>query len=200
MSDIKQGGIMKHFLIISTIILCFAFSAIAGTTPVDKGSYILGGSVSFTSMGGDLYEDANGESQSVFLVAPEFGYFFSPGFMGGAIVEFSSYSIHGENYSDFMFGPMVAYYFNAANITDDAKGTVLPYLKAFAMFGSTELGTDGSWTKFGGKGGINYFLSNAVAVDFGVQFYSDSFKPDGADESTTGTVFSFGAGIKAFIF
>jgi hypothetical protein len=45
-----------------------------------------------------------------------------------------------------------------------------------------------------------YMLSSAVAVDGSVMFRGDSWKPDGAPDSITGTTISIGVGISAFIY
>jgi len=50
-----------------------------------------------------------------------------------------------------------------------------------------------------GGAGINYMLSNAVAIDFGLQVLSISEEPDGGD-SISGMTITVGAGIQAFVF
>ena len=52
---------------------------------------------------------------------------------------------------------------------------------------------------FGAQGGGVFMLSNAVGVDVSVRFQSDSYKPEGADESISGTTLQVGLGITAFL-
>jgi hypothetical protein len=103
-----------------------------------------------------------------------------------------------------MVGPSVAYFFGAANMTE-AKGSAVPYLKAHFMFGNRKWSDDTDelkikGTSIGARLGMDYFMTNSVALDFGVDFSSDSWKPDydGA-ESISGTNFGFSAGISAFV-
>lgn len=54
--------------------------------------------------------------------------------------------------------------------------------------------------QYGGRGGMLYMLSSAVGADLGILFQKDSWKPDGGDESITGTTISAGVGITALIY
>ena len=194
---------MKNGLLTTLLILVFAIGAFAAEGPIDKGSMMLGGNVYFQASSGDLYENVDGDSKTEFIAFPHFGYFVTPSILVGAMIEFSSYSRGDAGSSKFAIGPMVSYYFNLDASRTEAKGGIYPYVKGFMLFSSFKIkDADGSdkTTTFGGIGGINYFLSNAVALDLGLMFQSDSYKPDGADESTTGTVITIGAGINAFIF
>ena len=189
-------------LLTTILILVFAMGAFAADGPVDKGSIILGGTAYFQSASGDLYKSGD-DSQTWLGVMPEFGYFIAPSILIGLSVDFVSYSVGDYGTTDFGFGPMIGYYFNMDPARGEAKGAIYPYIKGFFNLNSHSVkDVDGSdkTTSIGGMGGINYMLSNAVALDFGVKFQSDSYKPDGADESTTGTVMFFGAGISAFIY
>ncbi|MBI5267362.1 MAG: hypothetical protein HY851_09040 [candidate division Zixibacteria bacterium] len=187
---------MKRFLILTTVILLvLAATGTAANSPIDKGSVILGGSVSFSSMGGDLYKVGN-SSTTLVQLTPSIGYFVSPGLELGAEIAYTSISVGGVSASSFTFGPEVGYYFKSGARTE-VKGSIYPYLKGFMLFYSSE---GDKMTTFGGKGGMNFMLSNAVALDAGVKFQSDSYKPDGATTSTSGTILWVGAGITAFIF
>ena len=67
---------MKRVLII-TLMLLLATTVLAQEYPTDKGSIILGGTMSYMSQSGDMHE-VWGESVSTTLLAPSFGYFISP--------------------------------------------------------------------------------------------------------------------------
>jgi hypothetical protein len=191
-----QGGSMKRLVVLTTImLLVLAATAMAANSPIDKGSVILGGSASFSSMSGDLYKVGD-NSTTLILLSPSVGYFVSPGLELGAKIVFSSISIGGSSASSFTFGPEVGYYFGSGTRAE-VKGSVYPYLKGFFLLNSSE---GDKMTTFGGKGGINYMLSNAVALDAGASFQSDSYKPDGATSSVSGSVMTIGVGVTAFIF
>ncbi len=194
---------MKKRLLTTLVILVFAVGAFAADGPIDKGSMMLGGNVYFESQSGDLYKNADGDSPSMFFASPSFGYFIAPSIMIGAMIGFESYSIGDGGFTEFAFGPMAGYFFNLDASRTEAKGGIYPYIKGFFLFDTFKIkDVDGSdnTTTFGGEAGINYFLSNSVALDFGLGFKSDSYKPDGADESVSGTSIQIGIGIDAFIF
>jgi len=198
-----KGGKMKKGLLTTLLILVFATGAFAADGPVDKGSMILGGTVYFQSASGDLYKNMNDDSQTMIALAPEFGYFIAPSIMIGMNFEYSKWSWGDDvGVTTLDFGPMVGYYFNMDPNRAEVKGALYPYIKGFFNMCSEETeGVDDKdkTTSFGGKGGINYMLSDAVALDFGIQFQSDSWKV-GDGESTSGTIMWFGAGISAFIY
>ncbi len=193
---------MKKGLLTTLLILVFAIGASAQDSPIDKGSVMLGGSAYFMSASGDLYKSGD-DSQTWLGFQPEFGYFIAPSIMIGLNVDFVSYSVGDYGNTNFGFGPMLGYYFNMDPARGEVKGAIYPYIKGFFNLNTYSVkDVDGSdkTTSIGGMGGINYMLSDAVALDFGVKFTSDSYKPDGADESTTGTIMQFGVGFSAFIY
>jgi len=189
---------------VSLVVLMFAASAFAATSPIDKGSMILEGNVYFQSASGDLYKNEAGDAQTVMAFMPSVGYFVAPSIMVGATVEFAQNKQGDNKLTTIGIGPMVGYYFNMDAARTEVKGAIYPYIKAFFMYNSEkhDNGTTdytNKVTTFGGQGGIVYMLSNAVAADISVKFESDSYKPDGADKSTTGTIITFGAGFTAFM-
>jgi len=195
---------MRRVLLTGIVILAFAFSASAQESPIDKGSMIIGGTVYFASASGDLYKDAEDNSQTTMSINPEFGYFIMPSLMIGMNFEYSKWSWGDDVGTTWLgFGPMVGYYFNMDASRTEVKGALYPYIKGFFLYETEEdEGADdkGKTTTIGGMAGVNYMLSDAVALDFGVQFASDSYKYGDADESTSGTRLWVGAGISAFVY
>ncbi len=191
---------MKKLFLLS-IMFVFAATAFAAESPIDKGSMIVGGTLMYASLGDDLYE-SDDESMTLITVTPSVGYFVSPGLLIGADFTFSSISAgdDGIDYSAFAIGPCVGYYFNMDPTRVEAKGAMYPYIKGFFLYGSvSEDDEDATMTSFGGRGGIIMMLSNAVALDMGIQYNKDSFEPDGADESISGSRLQIGGGITAFL-
>lgn len=192
------------------LLLCGALSATAG--PIDKGSFYLNGSAFYQSQSGDLYEYDGDAVQSYgfgdaqlsivgdFEVSPTFGYFVSPGVFLGAQVSVLGFKQGSDKLTAVAVGPTVGYYFNPNKERTEVKGSVYPYIRGFFNWGKLSDGLDADILQYGGKAGLLYMLSSAVAVDAGVQFRGDSWKPDGAPDSITGTTLSIGAGISAFIY
>lgn len=197
---------MKKQLLLGLVILAFAVTATAQENPIDKGSWFLGGHVFFISQGGDLYKVGD-ESPTTFSLAPEFGYFISPGLFIGAMVDYTQFKIGERKNTDIGVGPIVGYYFNLDKARTDVKGSIYPYIKAFFNYMSIkeEDGVDEEkWTgtQIGGMAGINFLLSEAVALDLGVMFSADNAKPEvnGVEgESSSGTSMQIGAGVTYFI-
>jgi hypothetical protein len=185
--------------------------ASAQSSPVDKGSMIVGGSAYFMSHSGDLYEDGEGNGITSIYFQPEIGYFMAPNIMIGGFLLYNSTSQDKYKVSSFGIGPQVGYYFNMDKGRTEIKGSVYPYIKGFLSYAKTteDEGDDEdykySMTSFGARGGIMYMLSEAVAVDFGLQYSSNTCKqtdpevPEGMDDSESGSSLMIGAGITAFI-
>ncbi len=212
--NLKKGEQMKKGLLTTLLILVFAIGAFAADGPVDKGSMMLGGTLYFMNQGGDYYKamSTTGDDATTTIgIMPEFGYFIAPSIMIGASFEMLSETTGDDKTNGLAFGPMVGYFFNMDDARAEAKGGLYPYIKGFFNMGTMKM--EGPWmgdetyktsiTQFGGMAGINYMLTNTVALDFGFKFSSDSFKakePIESDEAVTGTTMWFGAGISTFIY
>ncbi len=195
---------MKKAFPCLVIVLLLAGTAMAAETPIDKGSMILNGSVYFMSQSGDAYKDTADNSVAVIGIMPSVGYFVAPSIMVGGEILFWNQSWGDCKWTDFGVGPMVGYYFNLDATRTEVKGAIYPYVKGFFWYGQEKYddGTDETTTDvmaFGGEGGGVFMLSNAVGLNASVQFWSESYKPDGADESISGTTLQVGAGITAFL-
>ncbi len=192
---------MRKAIIVLGVLLMAAAGVNAADSPVDKGSVMLGGSVYFMTQSGDLWENGDGDGLTTIAFDPGVGFFVAPGIFLGADVIFESQSQGDYDQSVLGLAPAIGYYFNLDPSRAEAKGAAYPYIKAFFSYQKYTFGDDeDSMTGFGGMGGINLMLSNAVAVDIGVKFESDSFDPDWSPESLSGTSLMFGFGISAFIY
>jgi|GEM_PF-586489 len=213
---------MKRIFIIAAVLL-LATTLTAADNPTDKGSIILHGNASFSSISGDILniaaeeaEDSSliEESITVINIVPSLGFFIAPNIMVGGDLEFIKTSYGGLSGSSFGFGPTVGYYFNMDDTRIDAKGAIYPYVKGFFIWTTTALereGEDGkikfSTTTFGGQAGLVLMLSNYVGADFSVRYSSDKysldefFDEDVDDvESQDGKTLTIGVGITAFIY
>lgn len=186
------------------VMLLLSGAVMAAETPIDKGSMIVDGSVYFMSQGGDYYKDTADNSVAVIGIMPSVGYFVAPSIMVGGQIVYVSASQGDDKETTFGVGPVVGYYFNLDATRTEVKGAIYPYVQAFFVYGQYKCEWTGGdettdITMFGGEGGGVFMLSNAVGLNASVQFQSESFKPDGADESISGTTLTVGAGITAFL-
>lgn len=78
---------------------------------IDKGSWLLGGEIGFSSSGGDLYENADGDGETLIQFSPFVGYFVMPGLAVSSNVVFVSTSQGDDKNTAVGIGPMVEYYF-----------------------------------------------------------------------------------------
>ena len=190
---------MKRLLVLTLLLVVFASTSYAAENPVDKGSIILSGSVYFSNLSGDLYE-VDGDALTMISADPNFGYFVVPNVMIGATMEFSNTSQGDESMSVLGAGPMVGYFFDMTKA--EVKGSIYPYIIGFFTYRSV---SDDAWdedvsvTTFGGKIGMDYMLSDGVALNTGVKFTSVSSKY-GDEDSVSGTEIWVGAGVSVFIY
>jgi hypothetical protein len=186
------------------LVAAIALPCGAADYAVDKGSWMLGGTVGFESLGGDLYENEDGDSETFIEFSPFAGYFVMPGLAVGTKVIFSSASQGDDKDTAFGVGPMVEYYLGG------------PYSKIFP-FASARLGyvSHSEETKAGGETvefeytemsygfalGAVTMVSRNVAVR-GTVFYTihskDQKKPEDLD-SVDGNQMGLRLGIQSFI-
>ncbi|MFZ5980980.1 MAG: outer membrane beta-barrel protein [Candidatus Zixiibacteriota bacterium] len=206
---------MRRTLIIIAITL-LATTVLAAENPTDKGSMILNGNASFTSISGD--ELTGDESITTINIIPTLGFFIAPNIMIGADLEYIKVSYADASASSFGIGPTVGYYFNMDPMRMDAKGAIYPYIKGFFIWTTTspdlEEGTeiDGETissdmklktTTYGFEGGMVFMLSNTVGADFNLRYSFDSYKmeADGEEsDSIDGNTLNIGVGITAFLY
>jgi hypothetical protein len=158
----------------------------------------LGGSASFTTQGGDLYEDQDGGRRTTLLVNPTALYFVAPGFAIGGEAFISRRGQGGGSTTSLGIGPSIAYFIGGPD------SSAYPFFSASGFISSTEF-SGVSQTGLGGQfsGGVAIKLSRSVAltgstflliesVDFSNEF--------GDSASISGNTFGFELGVTAFIF
>ena len=189
---------MKRMLIIMVMLL-LAGTIVAQEGPTDKGVWTLGGSVSFTSQSGDMWENGAGDAMTTLLFMPTAGYFVAPNIIIGGVANVSKLSQGDNELNHSTFGPMFGYYFSGQN--EQVKGSFYPSIKLMVLFHSMGDEDDSdSYTSFGGIVGADYMMTNSVSMNFGLSFLSDSYTPDGASESISGSTMNFGIGLGIFIY
>lgn len=129
---------------------------------IDRGAVILGGSVSWSTSGGDLYENSEGDRYNSLLLNPRLLYFVTPGLAVGGDVYVESASRGDFDVTTIAAGPAVAYFFGGA------ESTVYPFVSGMIGYGKTSTsGLDGSGLVFGAGAGAAFMLSESVALTAG---------------------------------
>ena len=186
-----------RYMTMSGLILFLCLPAIlsAQDYATDRGSFILGGSASFTSQGGDLYENLDGDRVTTLTVNPYLLYFISPGFGIGGEVILSRTTQGDDDATSVGVGPTLAYYFG------DAESTIRPFVQAGASYVSLSGDfLDASGWGIGGGGGLAFMLSETVALTLEGVYEIQNISVDEFDEDVDGDEFRLEAGIAAFLF
>lgn len=203
---------MLRSIIAASVILLMAGTASAATSPIDKGSLYLGGSIYYQHQSGDLWEDDGdaitsygaGNAQYDLGLGLEasmtVGYFIAPNLLVGAQLAYINFHMGKSDYDTKVFGPTVGYFFNPRPERTEVKGALYPYLRGYFSWGEGTFKDDYTILQFGGKGGVLYMISRAVAADANLRVQRDSWDENGPAESADGTTISFGVGITTFIY
>ncbi len=176
----------KMFLLFLFIVFCFVVRPAAfGQTALSKGSYSLAGSIQYTSSSlSDSYSSSNVGTLSI---TPQFTYFVANHFSLGGFVEYYNST---PNISYGSFGPVLRYYFYVKDVNPFLEGSF-----------NILIGSDFTNVGFGLKAGIEYFLSESVAVEPSIAYdYSTNSLSTDINYPTTTTTITFGMGINYFIF
>lgn len=156
---------MKTVFVILIILL--ASTASFAQSAISKGSFTLGGSISFSS---ESYE-VNSDNQNIFKFNPQFGYFFVDQLYAALSVDYTHYSMGGNSMHNLGFGPAIRYYFDA----DKLK----PFLGLGFLYGeSGQSNFDGSVTNTEWKltAGADYFITNNFAIEASLNYSFINYK------------------------
>lgn len=186
------------------MVVSFFSSVFAQSSPIDEGSMMAAGGVSFSNSRGDLYEDADDNLQTMIALSPVFSCFFIPGLATGGEFTFLHVSQGDWNYTNFGIGPQVRYYFVLNREQTEAKGSTYPYISVNFLYGIAKSKSDFNedkytYTSFGFRLGTVYMISNAVGVFSHGGLDIDTIKPE-RENSVSGNVFSFDIGFAYFIY
>ena len=179
--------------------LLLAPSVFAQSYAIDKGSYLLGGTVSFSSQGGELFfsGDEDGDRATIISVNPTFGYFITPGVALGGDVQFTKSSQSDFSSTTIGIGPSIAYYFGQPTTrTFPFIGATIGYLRSAYDLGEdfepTSISVNGY--QFGVSGGLSHMIARNVALTGALFYQSQTFR------GASGDTFGFRGGVTAFVF
>lgn len=162
---------------------------------IDRGSVTLGGSVSWSSAGGDLYENTEGDRYNSILLNPWMLYFITPGLAVGGDLYVESESQGDLDAQTIAAGPAVAYYFGGA------ESKVYPFISGNLGYGKITTSVwDGSGLIFGAGAGAAFMLSQSVALTAGGTYRIRDLTINQLDQSFGGNTFALRLGVQAFLF
>ena len=108
----------KLLIIIMLLIPVLLFSQ----SPLSKGVYTVGGSISLSA----ISEEDDDDTIIIFALSPNVGYFFIDNIYTSLLLSYSYYSSGSNSSNLYGFGPMVRYYFNGEKLH--------PYLGASYLY------------------------------------------------------------------
>lgn len=190
--------------VVLTAIAVFGFTLANAQT--EKGKWLVSGgtSLEFSSAKSkakaDNFPTQDGPKISSFNIKPAVGYFVAENFMIGlsldyetSTIKFSSDKVTENSISVI---PQVGYYFGKSNVK--------PFLNAglgFASVSNSDVDSNLNGTVLGINGGVAYFVSKSISLDFGVGYQSLSVKVDETNftpsytNTTSGFVSQFGIAV-----
>jgi len=169
------------WLILLTAFLLMPMSASAQSYPVDRGSWIVGGSASLTSRSTGF----NDERQTSLLINPEAQYFVIPNLAVGGSAGIFFFSFDDDSETSVFLGPAVSYYIGGPN------RRLYPFVSGTVRFDVEEF-TDSATLLL--EGGGAYMVARNVALT-GTLFYNAQLE-DMGDQNSFGLRF----GVSAFVF
>jgi len=183
-------------IILSIILLSFsAIFAFSQDYAVDKGGFILSGTGSFLSQGGDLYEDFEGNRLSTFSLTSTVNYFVVRNVFIGAGLAYTRLSQGEDSLSTIGIGPTVGYAFGKAGSKS------YPYVAAGINFYS--MGTDGetiSGTNIFISAGMIFSIKKHLGLILEIGYNFQNLKHEDWAESMSGNAFTISIGIAGLIF
>lgn len=177
------------------MILAQSSALIAGDRPVDKGSFIIGGSTSLN----EIYDSGDDSYDFGFLFEPEIQYFIIQGLAVGVDGYYDYYKYDDNSITQYGIGPSIAYYLSLK----DPKG--YPFARAAAIYHhyerSSYSGNDWNDFKFKGSVGYTYFIGRNVSIAGSLDYTYERYIFLDYDFLTTWRdVFGVSIGLKAFIY
>lgn len=186
---------MSRYLVVLALFVGLASPALAQEYAIDKGSWVLDGTISFTSSGGELNENAQGDRLNSASLAPSVLYFVAPGLALGGTLDVG-YSSQGDfSATTIGIGPEIAYFFGAP------ESSVYPFVASrVGYFSLSTEGFDASGITFGFGAGVSAMLSPSVALIIQGTYNVRNVSVDQLNETFSGNQFGLSMGVAAFLF
>lgn len=114
-------------ILIVLIVIIISSKLYSQGYPTDPGSTIVTGGLSFSSMGGDLYE-FNGDRLSLIQLNPAVCFFIAPGLAFGGSFVLERLSQGNISLTSWGIGPRILYFIGGERDQDEIKGTTYPFV------------------------------------------------------------------------
>ena len=193
--------------IVVVSLLAVALPPIAAADPISKGSRMIGGTFSFSSSGGDLYE-INNKRVTRLQMNPSLNVFVFDRFSLGGVLAIDRTSSDAATSMGFGIGPRIAYFFGQTGSTG-VPGSVYPYIGFAILYTRQTYDPSGiasdltiSGYSFGFGCGLISMLSNEIGLSFELTYQIDSATVEygGFEDSESGDSVNLTAGIACFLY
>ena len=185
----------KTALILAVVVLVPALVA-AQDFAGDTGSVLIGGSAVFSSSGGDLNENGDGDRQTFVQFNPVAIYFISPGIGIGGMLNYSR-SSQGDTYSNtFGIGPSLAY------LAGGGGKEIVPFGMVTFLYNSrkTQYSPESKWneTELMFRVGALWMARKNVGISLAA-FYSIEGRKFEDMDNISGNRFGLTVGVNTFL-
>lgn len=181
-----------------TAIIVFLFSiSLAAQSSLEKGTFSLNGSLSYSSQSYDGADD----SRNILMLNPQAGYFIVENFSLGLSLSYVNYSLGSSSSTEWGIGPNLRYYL--------ASEKVKPFFSlGYGCTKSSNSSSDDKWigTQLILTAGLDYFIVKNVAIETTISYsfnnekLPDSYKSYVKSLDQKSTTFLIGIGFNYFLY
>ncbi len=200
------------------LVAALALPSAAADFAIDKGAWVLGGTVGFEIHGGDLYEVPsdtlqNGDTEKLTIIGfdPMVGYFLMPGLAAGAQVIFRSESQGDFKDTAYGIGPTVAYYLGGPYATmypfASARFNYVKHKEEYPSYAGETVENEWTGTSLGLSVGAIKMLCRNVGIRLSLFYAMDwenveepeGYPADAPDLDQDGSRMGLRIGLESFI-
>lgn len=190
---------MKTYTLI-LVLSIFCISLFSQESAVSRGAFILSGTASFSSSGGDLFEDMDNNALKSITLTPSLNAFVVNNFFMGLSAEMSSESQGDYRASTTGFGPQIGYAFGDSN--SEAFPFISAGINAYSMAYDYGNNNDGNIT--GRDIHFNFGMIVPVKSHIGIvlegSYHMLNLTEKSLNVSGTGAIFTFAIGVVGLLF
>jgi|GEM_PF-3536248 len=173
---------------------------------LERGTHLVGGSLSFTSAGGDHFENEAGDRTEEWTLRPGGGTFVLRQVALSFHLEGQWFSQGDVRITRYAIGPTADFYFDTVG-DEDPRGYALPYLGIGYLWGTSRDESASAEYRynsgmFTATAGLTWLLTDHVATDFQVNYRSGRYTEKKPESSVNRNAdrWSFFFGFKAFLY
>jgi len=177
------------------VLVFFVLQSIAyAQSPIDKGSFTIGGNISYSSQSFDKISN----NISAFTFNPQFGYFIVDNFYTALSINYEHTSISSSSSNQLGIGPAVRYYI--------ALEKIKPFLGlGYTYYEQSNGGNNNKLTTSEIKmtGGVAYFVTESFALEASVNYSFLNYNVPNSyylNDSDQSKLFQIAVGVNYFIY